>query len=343
MFLRNSWYIAAWDTEIAREPMSRKILGEDIVFYRTQDDTVAALEDRCCHRNLPLSHGSVIGDDLRCGYHGLLYDTSGACIEIPGQSAIPPSARIRTYPVCERWQWIWIWMGDPAAADQSLIPEWTCMDSSEWTRAPGNGRRPMPIACHYELSNDNLLDLTHVAYVHEDTLGNPRLAHFPVETERGEDRVKMTRWAFDIDPPPLFAAYCGITSKIDRWQTSEITAPCHCMVDVGYLPAGSGREGRGNVPAPSLRVPISTTPESETSSHIYYCQTRNFGLDDEDLTETIQRDFQRVFKQDVGVLEAQQKVFDARPDAAIIDINVDAPTIALRALNRRLLAAQNRD
>ena len=91
------------------------------------------------------------------------------------------------------------------------------------------------------------------------------------------------------------------------------------------------------MPAPSLRVPISTTPETDRTSHLFYCQTRNFGIDDADLTATIRRDFLAVFMEDVTVLEAQQRVFDSRPEAPTIDINVDAPTIAMRAVNRALV------
>jgi phenylpropionate dioxygenase-like ring-hydroxylating dioxygenase large terminal subunit len=340
MFLQNCWYVAAWDTEIGRTPMARTIVGEDVVFYRGEGGAPIALEDRCCHRNMPLSDGRVIGDNLRCGYHGLLYDPAGICIDVPGQPAIPPGAQVKSYPLVERWHWIWIWMGDPALADPDTIPAWDCLDSAEWGRSPGNDSTPLRVACHYELSNDNILDLSHVAYVHENSLGSPGLAQFPIETERRDDGVEMIRWGYDLDPPPLFVKYCGLTGKIDRWQSSTLTAPCHCLVDVGFLPAGSGPDGRDSVAGPRLRVPISTTPETATTSHMFYCQTRNFGIGDDDLTATMRGDFLGVFMEDVTILESQQRIFAARPDAPTVDINVDAPSIAMRAVNRRLIDAE---
>ena len=117
MFLRNSWYVAAWDREIGRQPLARMILGEPIVLYRQEDGRPVALEDRCCHRHLPLSLGQLEGDTLRCGYHGLRFDAGGRCIEIPSQAQIPPDAAIRSYPLVERFNWVWIWMGDPKRAD----------------------------------------------------------------------------------------------------------------------------------------------------------------------------------------------------------------------------------
>src|SRR2546423_7561339 len=122
MFLRNSWYVAARSAEVARKPLARILLNEPVALYRKEDGTPVALEDRCCHRQLPLSMGKLEGDDLRCGYHGLKFAPSGQCIEIPGQASIPPQARVRAYPLVERYRWLWIWMGAPERADPKLIP-----------------------------------------------------------------------------------------------------------------------------------------------------------------------------------------------------------------------------
>ena len=132
VYLRNAWYVAAWDREVGRKPLARTILNEPIVLYRKADGAPAALEDRCCHRHVPLSLGTLVGDDLRCGYHGLRFDASGVCVEIPGQPKIPPGARVRSYPVVEKWNWIWIWMGEPARADVKLIPDWWWAGHPDW-------------------------------------------------------------------------------------------------------------------------------------------------------------------------------------------------------------------
>ena len=117
MFPRNFWYVAAWDTEIRRQELLRRtICSEPIVFYRREDGTPVALEDRCCHRHMPLSDGVLKGDNIECLYHGLTYDPSGTCIHIPSQTTIPPEAKVRSYPVFEKHHWIWIWMGEPALA-----------------------------------------------------------------------------------------------------------------------------------------------------------------------------------------------------------------------------------
>ena len=117
MFLRNCWYVAAWDHEVGRELKPVKILGEEIVLYRKSDGTAAALEDACPHRKLPLSMGRIKGDDVECGYHGLTFDCTGTCTRVPGAEKIPHVARVQSYPIAERYGLLWIWMGEAEKAD----------------------------------------------------------------------------------------------------------------------------------------------------------------------------------------------------------------------------------
>ena len=93
------------------------------MLFRNASGQVGALEDCCCHRAAPLSRGELSGDYLACGYHGLKFDINGQCVEVPGQSMIPRGAKVRSYPVREKWGAVWIWMGEPAKADKSKIPE----------------------------------------------------------------------------------------------------------------------------------------------------------------------------------------------------------------------------
>ena len=122
IFLRNSWYVAAWNHElIDGRKLPRTILERPIVMYRGESGKVVALDDRCCHRAAPLSMGRIEGDDIRCMYHGMKFDPSGKCIQIPGQDMIPPKLGVRSYPVVERYNLIWIWMGETEKADPNLI------------------------------------------------------------------------------------------------------------------------------------------------------------------------------------------------------------------------------
>ena len=112
MFLRNGWYAAIWSNDLQARPIGRTLLNEKVVLFRNGRGQAAALEDCCCHRAAPLSKGEVSRDYLACGYHGLKYDINGQCVEVPGQTMIPRGAKVRSYPVCEKWGAVWIWMGE---------------------------------------------------------------------------------------------------------------------------------------------------------------------------------------------------------------------------------------
>ncbi len=134
MFLRNAWYVVAWDHEVRRELLARTVLNENLILFRTEDGGVAALEDRCCHRQAPLSAGKLVGSNVQCGYHGFTYDRTGACVLVPSQALVPPGARVRSYPVIERHGWIWLWLGDPALADAALVPDLYWHTDPGWCR-----------------------------------------------------------------------------------------------------------------------------------------------------------------------------------------------------------------
>ena len=162
MFVLNRWYVAGWSSELSDRPLARTLLNEPVVLFRTADGRAVALEDRCCHRNLPLSHGHVEGNCIACGYHGMVYEPSGQCIKVPGQDVIPTGARVRSFPVFERDRTVLIWPGDPEKADSAQVPAYPIHDDPKWAHRADH----YVIKCNHELINDNLIDLSHVGYVH---------------------------------------------------------------------------------------------------------------------------------------------------------------------------------
>ena len=225
MFLRNAWYIVAVDDEVSTKPLSRKIMGEDIVLWRKSDGSVAAIEDRCCHRHLPLSMGTVSGDNIRCGYHGYLFDGAGSVIEIPGQAHIPEKARVKSYPVIERWQWVWVWMGDPAQADSAKIPAAFWADHPQWKLSKN---LPVRLKCNYHLICDNVLDVTHLTYVHPTTIGARSLVEFEPVVKEAENGLRVERWITDRPPSPAYMAAGGFTGNVDQWLVWQASCrkPC---------------------------------------------------------------------------------------------------------------------
>jgi phenylpropionate dioxygenase-like ring-hydroxylating dioxygenase large terminal subunit len=341
MFMQNAWYVAAWETEIGDTPFARTILNEPVVMFRTPAGIVA-LEDRCCHRALPLSMGQVVGDRVQCGYHGLEFDKSGACVKVPGQSKTPPGAQVRSYPVVQRWGWVWIWPGDPAKADESLLPDWWWLDSPEWKTIPGRYGTPMPVEANYLLISDNLFDISHLTYIHSSSIGNDSIVDFPVKTERFDRRIVMTRLVPDRPPAPFYKKAGGFKGNVDRWIITTSDMPGYIVNDAGSVEVGSGiTPGAANEEnGVEMKVMNLPTPETETSTHYFYAHARHFKVNDPEWDEIYRTQFTQVFEEDQVVLNAQQASMSLRPDASEIDVNADAPNIQLRNLMDRLIAEE---
>jgi phenylpropionate dioxygenase-like ring-hydroxylating dioxygenase large terminal subunit len=272
--------------------------------------------------------GKVEGDHLRCGYHGLLFDGSGKCIEIPGQDSIPPQARVRAYPLLEKYNWVWIWLGDPAKADPALIPNWWWADHPEWAFT-----RPdmIPVKCNYQLIADNVLDVTHLAYVHASSIGSPSITEFTGTVEREEGLVRFTRWIRDRPPPPMYQEAGGFAGNVDRWQIVEHVPPCFSVNFAGCQDASKKIE---------LMALSAPTPETERTTHYFFGFTRNFGLKDAAKERIFAEGMVKVFHEDIPILEAQQRALDANPGTPRIDIKVDAAPLAARRMLESMLAKE---
>jgi vanillate O-demethylase monooxygenase subunit len=337
MFVQNAWYVAAWDREVGETPLARTFLNQPVVLYRRGDGRPAALADRCCHRSLPLSCGKVIGNDLECGYHGLAFAPDGACVRVPGQTRVPPGAHVRAYPVVERWRLLWIWLGDPALADPTRIMDFHWLDDPAW-RARGTR---LDVACDYRNLIDNLLDLTHLAYVHRSTLGNAAVAEAAeVTTERQGDRVRVTRWMMDRPPPPMYLKIRPFEGNIDRWQIIEFTPPGFVTLDIGGADAGTGaRQGdrRRGFERMSLNA---ITPATEKSLHYFWADAHNFRIDEPTVTDLLFCQVLEAFTEDKAILEAQQVSIDRGLAGEQVDTNQDGAGLQARRILDRLIAEE---
>jgi vanillate O-demethylase monooxygenase subunit len=340
-FLRNCWYVAAWDHEVHRLEMLRRVLlNEPVALYRKTDGTPVALEDRCAHRHAQLSAGKVRGDNVECRYHGFTFDPSGKCVRIPSQDLIPPNARVKSYPVVERNRWIWIWMGDPALADPNLIEDFHWIDDPTW-RAKGE---LLHVDGNYMLIVENLCDLTHLPVLHAASLGQTAIPanELPVKVRREGNGVRVDRAVRDTEPPGYFQLLTGIdrATRVDRWMHLHFTPPAMVRLDIGAAPAGSGvlegEQGHGY----TTRNLNAITPETERSSHYFWAQAQDFGLDNPSIADL---DFQLVhkaFQDDLAIIAGQQQNIDIDPGAPRVDVRSDAPGIQARGIVEKLIEAE---
>jgi vanillate O-demethylase monooxygenase subunit len=335
MFAYDCWYVAAFDHELSRAPIGRRILDQPIVMWRLEDGTPVALEDRCCHRGLPLSLGDAIGDQLRCNYHGLMFAPDGRCVSVPGQDSVPSAARVRAYPLAQRGPAVWIWMGDAAKADEALIPPYP------WHVDPGWRWKShlFHFDCNYELLHDNLIDLSHLAYVHRFTVGggNPDL-HFKTETKvvRNERSLSLIRWMPDSDPPATYTKVVPFEGKVDRWQETDYF-PGLFSISIGAIPVGQGGLEGPRVGGYQMRIFDAVTPETETTTHNFYSAGHCFRIDEPQVTDTLFAELTRTVEEDIVVLNAQQA---RAPEGSgkFVDIRIDGPGIQVRRILEQMRA-----
>lgn len=332
-FLRNHWYAAAWSEELSAAPIGRTILGEPVALFRTRGGKVQAFEDCCPHRMARLSLGTIEGETLRCRYHGLQFDCSGACVEIPGQAAIPGRARVHAYPTVERWNLVWMWTGRPEAADPDLIPALHWLDSPDWAFSHGT----ITYGCNYVLLCDNLIDLSHTTFSHPQTIGTEDVARTAIEVTADDQRVLVVREMWDTRPSNLYRHAGDFTGKVDRWQRIEYTPPTNIVIDAGAVPAGTNVRSRGI----DTRVINMVTPETETSTFHFWAFARDFKLGDAAMTQDISDAIVVTFNEDKAIIDGQQANVGARPRQRMLDNDADKGVVAARRILERLLREES--
>ena len=342
-FLRNAWYLAAWAEELDDGLLGRTIMNEPIVLFRDAAGKVGALEDRCCHRGAPLTHGSIVEAGLQCGYHGLIYDADGKCVVVPGQKNIPKNAGVRAFPIVEKNRNVWIWMGDPAEADQSTIVDYPYHEDSE--RWP-HRKVCLHVKSNYILLIDNLMDLTHLGYVHTRTIGGQPTAHVEaeMETKRTETGASLCRWMLDHEPPPTFKKGGQFTGKVDRWQEFEYVAPGIVLQWSGALEVGRGaKQNRDQDGGFQVRLLHGATPETDTTFHYFWSAANGYRQDDPAATQELYDDGYPTIIEDKVIMEAQQARIDRDPSRPLVEIHADsALTLARISLGEMIEAEQAR-
>lgn len=328
-FLRNQWYVAAFPHEVTTKPLARTILNEPLVLFRGEDGVVGALSDRCPHRMAPLSSGEVAGDTVQCGYHGIRFGRDGACAHIPGGLAAPRNFRARSYPVAEKHGFIFLWMGEKEA-DPALIPDFHENDDPAWTPVPGY----LNIPCHYELMVDNILDLTHVVFVHKTTLAGGGVTDTPLEVVVEGDRIKAQRMMLNVDTAPIYRAARGLDGKIDRWQIFEYQPPMYVKIVLGARAAGAETP----LGEPVHVVLNSFTPETDKSIHYFWSTTRPWALDDPKVSQLYREMIDLAFAEDAAITARQQAYIDSAPGGAtFVNFPFDRAGQSARRIVQRLL------
>ncbi|WP_157968772.1 MULTISPECIES: aromatic ring-hydroxylating dioxygenase subunit alpha [unclassified Sphingomonas] len=268
-WLTEAWYCALYSDLLVEEGLqARTLLDQPMVLWRDTKGAVHAMEDRCPHRYAPLSLGKQVGDNIRCGYHGLEFDGSGMCVRNPhGGGQIPRSAALRTYPACERGGIVWVWMGRGEPTFET-IPDLSIFEEGSPYQLGQPGWLSLDVP--FDLMIDNLMDLSHAALLHENILGNEQSIAGETRFREENGLVYAQRLMPNIDPPEYFdLIYLNDGAKIDMWHDIHWQAPASLLLDIGSThPGGTKDEGT------SVLAQHIITPVTETSCMYHFMSAR---------------------------------------------------------------------
>lgn len=325
----DAWWVAATGDEVTTQPCQRWILGLPVVLYRTDDGTAVALDDRCPHRWAPLSLGKVVGSDIVCPYHGFQFGRDGRCTRVPTQAAVPSVARVRSYPVLERGPFLWIWTGQPGREAEAEVPpalDWTI----DPTRVTASGR--MEVACNYMALKENVLDLSHFAYVHEATLAVTDWVA-PPRVEKTPESVSYHQ-EFTLMPLP---AHYGVPSEIgcehpvNRHAWGSYVSPALQLAGVDINDPAGHVGGRQDF---TLRILHATTPIDEGRCSYWWFFSQDYGHGSDAAARLTER-IEAAFLEDKAILEATEAMVRRDPRGRdTIDVSVTCDHAGIEARRR---------
>ncbi len=336
-YIQNAWYVGSWAHKLeAGQPVAMHILNEPIVLYRTESGRAVALENRCSHRLAPLSMGRCEGESLRCMYHGLRFEPDGVCSEIPGQDLIPPNSRVRSYPVIERHGWVWVWMGDAEAVDDTMIPPIVGPDDGTYLLGKGD----LDYKAQAYLIWDNLLDFSHLAYVHPtsfnatETWGETRPEFTPLT--RG---VRADRWV--LDQPPLFG-----DQRSDQWFTYDFLVPGLLILKTLTFPVGKAEQFGFKAPSEdeawiqnSYSAHAITPMTDGTARYFFTFGPHADGASPDAADKFLELAF-TAFAEDQAFIEAQSRILAESPGARIMPTSGDRGITLFHRITDRLIKSE---
>ncbi len=333
--VRDCWYVAARSSEVGRDIIARRLLGVEVAMYRTLAGEPVAVRNRCPHRSFPLAKARLVGDLLVCGYHGMQFDPSGHCVKMPSMPTTPTNANVRTFPMVERGPLLWIWMGNPDKADEQLVPDTSWLADPQWKSVTGD----FYMKCDYVSMHENLLDQTHFPFLHPGTVGTPEYARSKLDVQQEGDAVRLQRALRASPPPGIYGIPAGIMDKkVDRYSDSRFASPA---MHVAFAKIVDPQPGPGQLSEYRFNITHLITPETQSSIHYWWFNSRNFKLDDAEADRFLQEASMKAYLEDVEALEAILAIVqqDVEPQ---FDLNFapDKPGLLMRRILHHRAAAE---
>jgi phenylpropionate dioxygenase-like ring-hydroxylating dioxygenase large terminal subunit len=295
--VRDCWYVAAHSEELGDQLSERWLLGVNVLLYRTSDGRAVALDNRCPHRSFPLSRGRRDADNIVCGYHGMTFDSSGACLRLPANATGRATLKLRSFPICERAPLVWIWMGDPERADVTKIPDYFPLTAQGWVGGGGYYH----VKANYLGLHENLQDLSHFEYLHSTSIGVPDQTPATIEVQQSVDAIRSVCTYSDVPAPPLWSKLIALAGdRVTRTIRETFKSPALCDAHTTITDLAARADGTRDY---DLRIYHFITPESHHTTHYWWHLMRDFTIDSDEVTAMLHSGIAKAFEEDRQALE----------------------------------------
>lgn len=313
-FPANQWYVVAFSHEVTREPLARWVLNRPVVLYRDEAGNPVALYDRCPHRGYPLSSGRLIDDAIQCRYHGIEFAPDGGCRLIPSGGQITRDMKVTSFAVVERWKWIWMWAGDPAEADPALIPDHAMFDlcTDGWFAEPGDR---LDVPANYLLPFENLLDATHVTFLHDGQLDVGDVAGKAMEVSVNGTHIRaMRRIDNELQTPLTMKTFGFPGTHATRTITADAVIPSLCGIRVDISPVSAPDQVQTN------QLVVGITPRTTNSCYQFIAVAQSFPFNNPNW----KADATNLLMEDVVAMGEIQQLFDRLPENKRTETGIEA-------------------
>ena len=289
MAFDNYWYVVAESAELGDQAvLARRILDRTLACFRGGDGSPTVLEDRCVHRNAPLSAGCVRKGLLTCAYHGWRYDAGGRVVSIPstGQRENLPVAR--PFPVSERDGYIYVRLKRDAPADIAPFP---------MPHYGERGWRTIRLQNRFanNVSNcvENFIDVPHTAFVHQAIFRSSRAERLSATVSRsqGQVHVRYRNERTNLGSYAWFLNRAGLPVE----HTDSFYAPN--VTSVTY-----------RIGAKTFIITSQAVPVGAEETLVYTDLTFSFGVLNALAAPFVRRHGQRIIDQDIAILGRQMDV-----------------------------------
>ena len=325
------WYALAPGTAVGRRLVGLRALDRPVLLFRTSEGRAVALENRCAHRAYPLSAGSLVGDDVRCGLCGFVYDADGQCVSVPTQARVPFGAHVLSYPVQERDGMVWVWFGEPGRSRLHRVPELPWLTDPGWATVGGETEA----GAGYLLLHESFADVTQVPFVAPEIAPSVLAVESPpLDVVVTETTVALHREYVAAPLPEWQSRMLGVdpAAEFTTAQNGFFLTPA-VWVDHWDVTGPDGRTAR-------LRFTQLVTPIGPGRSRVMWAVSRDFAVDDVEAGTWVAAMFSDYYARVMSAMETAQTVLDLDGSGPEVNVSADVAALKVREIVTSMLAEE---